>query len=446
MQKAQAQMVSVALYSAIIVVGISTVIVVSDPILDDMRDAESVEAAQDMLTGLEGEIRTVAEADAGSMTEIGLQFARGTFIFDADDDAIRYELETDADIISPHTMEEIGNLQMSSATDITVEHDTVDNTPCWRMENDHVSVCIRDIPRNATDQIGENTVGYWRFNENRGSTATDISGNGNDGDIAGAQWVDGVAESALTFDGESDHVNAGADTSLRNEAYTVTAWVRFDELSGTQAITSKYEPGSRLNALLVEDDRTFLNYHNGSWQEHTGDIPLSSDRWHHIAVTVSPDHARTYVDGEMDLDISDIGTLTENDGDQYIGSANGYWQSDATIDEVRVWDRALAPDEVEWVYRQHGHLDYIDTENLILEYYNRDADEYLEADFGITMRTDQPVAFTHNGTGYVEPETTGSSLGQGAVAAEIQSFFGIDYTVTFKLLSGADFLQVDVDD
>ena len=37
----------------------------------------------------------------------------------------------------------------------------------------------------------DSITGMWLFNEGKGNTATDSSGNGNDGEIHGAKWVDG---------------------------------------------------------------------------------------------------------------------------------------------------------------------------------------------------------------------------------------------------------------
>ena len=51
-------------------------------------------------------------------------------------------------------------------------------------------------------------VGMWLFDESKGDTATDSSGNGNDGELVGnPEWVDGKFGNALEFDGTGSHVN-----------------------------------------------------------------------------------------------------------------------------------------------------------------------------------------------------------------------------------------------
>ena len=51
-------------------------------------------------------------------------------------------------------------------------------------------------------------LGIWFFDDGNGNTAKDTSKNGNDGDIDGAQWVDGKFGGALKFEGGA-HVAVG---------------------------------------------------------------------------------------------------------------------------------------------------------------------------------------------------------------------------------------------
>lgn len=47
-------------------------------------------------------------------------------------------------------------------------------------------------------------VAYWDFDEGSGTIAKDKSGNGNDGTIHGATYVNGRYGKALSFNGEGD--------------------------------------------------------------------------------------------------------------------------------------------------------------------------------------------------------------------------------------------------
>lgn len=455
-------MVSLALYSAVIVVGISTVVLVGTPILEDMRDSQAVDAAKDILTGMEEQVREVANAGEGSQTAVGLRFARGDFIFDADQDTVTYELETEAPIIGPHTSQQIGNLRLSSMAGVEVSDSTVNGQDCWKLENDHISTCIRKVPQNASDLIGKDTVGYWRFNENRGNTASDNSSYGNDGTINGSRWVDGKQDSGLAFDGTDDWVNTSYQTPSQDD-FSISYWFKTTENNFAPVVSSWH--GAAVGVLTGINSRSatqdgsvdveIRDNSNGDSDKLYTDQVFNDGQWHHVVVTRDYDPSAgsgqldIFVDGE-DVPTSSADSQTADDiGTNLVELGRNEWQNeffDGTLDEVRVWNRSLSTDEVQWLYEQGGQLDYIDTENLILRYYNKDEDEELNADFGLKLHTKKGVEFTNNGTGHVTPELTGTGLGRGRINANVKSFFGVDYAVVFRLLSGADFVQVDVEE
>ena len=72
----------------------------------------------------------------------------------------------------------------------------------------------------------ETAMGIWLFDENRGTVATDISGNNNHGEIQGAEWVKGKFGTALKFNGTSARVViADSDSLYAKKAWTITSWV-----------------------------------------------------------------------------------------------------------------------------------------------------------------------------------------------------------------------------
>jgi hypothetical protein len=94
-----------------------------------------------------------------------------------------------------------------------------------------------------------------------------------------------------------------------------------------------------------------VNYHDGTWQGMSGRAKIPLNEWHHVAVVVSPPTIRMYLDGQLDAEKSGVGRLRLNDGPMLIGDAGGYWEYEGLIDEVRIYNRALSPDEVRALYR-----------------------------------------------------------------------------------------------
>ena len=100
----------------------------------------------------------------------------------------------------------------------------------------YISLIITSLA--LVTQIGakidlETAMGIWLFDENRGTVATDISGNNNHGEIQGAEWVKGKFGTALKFNGTSARVViADSDSLYAKKAWTITSWVFVDTMEG----------------------------------------------------------------------------------------------------------------------------------------------------------------------------------------------------------------------
>src|SRR3990172_1386348 len=64
-------------------------------------------------------------------------------------------------------------------------------------------------------------IGLWRLDEGSGSIASDSSGNGNNGTLNNAIWIDGKFEKALRFNGADSIVSVNDSNSLEPQQITV---------------------------------------------------------------------------------------------------------------------------------------------------------------------------------------------------------------------------------
>jgi len=71
----------------------------------------------------------------------------------------------------------------------------------------------------------EGLVGEWHFD----GDAKDSSGNGNDGTVYGASFVEGKFGKALSFDGVGDYVQTPISSGT---TYTLEAWIKPNALNG----------------------------------------------------------------------------------------------------------------------------------------------------------------------------------------------------------------------
>ena len=72
-------------------------------------------------------------------------------------------------------------------------------------------------------------VGWWRFDEGTGTAAADSSGSANNGALENmeeADWVSGVFNTSLNFDGINDNVMVSHSASLSPPYLTMSSWIR----------------------------------------------------------------------------------------------------------------------------------------------------------------------------------------------------------------------------
>ena len=193
-------------------------------------------------------------------------------------------------------------------------------------------------------QIGEEGVGalppqgliaYWKFDEGSGTLVDDSSGNGNDGTVRGANWTTGRLGNALAFDGKDDWVDIPG--LLFDGDFTIEVWVKLTgTISNADAIVGQEGAGQDIN---FHGARLRL-YAPGN--KIVAKTATAAELWTHYAITRSEDRLTLYHNGIQDA----TGTWTGDFVPEAIGRGNAGYLS-GVIDEVRLYDRALSPSEIE---------------------------------------------------------------------------------------------------
>ena len=132
--------------------------------------------------------------------------------------------------------------------------------------------CFGSLLQIQTSSAAPSVVGLWRFNEGSGTTATDSSGLGNNGTLAGENgampvWVTGQTGfgGALWFTNDgTDHVYVsipGAASLMIGQTatntWTITAWA-YEDSNGTGDFVASY------GRILVIDDGTAFQFESGA--------------------------------------------------------------------------------------------------------------------------------------------------------------------------------------
>jgi len=190
-------------------------------------------------------------------------------------------------------------------------------------------------------------VAHWPLDEGAGTTVYDASGKGYDGTFNGnPQWAAGYnSAGALNFNGIDDSViYRFADETW--SAYTVAVWAKADVL--WQSVN-----GSIFSSNGTTDGGFQLCFDASNNYEYHADVDqvigVASLDWVHLAVTYDGTTATAYYNGTL------VATFTPATDDLTfnkwaIGTNRGEnnW-FDGSVDDLRVYDIALTPEEIAWL-------------------------------------------------------------------------------------------------
>lgn len=224
---------------------------------------------------------------------------------------------------------------------------------------------------------------YWNFDETSGTTAADSSGNGNTGTLVGlpgdsSTWVPGIVNNAIYCSGANEYVSV-ADAPALNfgtnnpVAFSLSAWVKSalnatgsgSQVDGAGILAKGYGGGGEIFAFDVHlgNYRFYVrSANNGAGTSAITSVPCLSNIWEHIVATVDLTNniMNVYVNGQLSLSILPPATLNTNNHPLTIGAreggpATGYnLPFIGTIDDVRVYDRALNAADVSALYAMGG--------------------------------------------------------------------------------------------
>ncbi|MBI2184787.1 MAG: hypothetical protein HYU39_07510 [Thaumarchaeota archaeon] len=209
----------------------------------------------------------------------------------------------------------------------------------------------------------DNLVAWWLFDEGLGGSVRDSSDNKNSGVLVnGPVWVEGKQGRALSFDGVDDSADFGDKAGFRfgGGSFSLSAWVKTSSASNQGIIDKKFGFGAGVAGYsLFVNTNGNLRYQisDGASQNDNNAGVVRDGNWHHVAMVRNASSSRVnlYVDGVQVLsDSTTVGNL-DNAQSLYVGyGAGGGNFFPGSIDDVKVFSRALGAAEVLAEYRSQG--------------------------------------------------------------------------------------------
>jgi hypothetical protein len=181
------------------------------------------------------------------------------------------------------------------------------------------------------------------------SPAIDDSGNEHHGTAWGTSCTAGAIGNARAFDGVSelveipDHARLGA-----RQALTVSAWVNPARVEGTQTVVNQWYAMDAWNLGITDGYFVFaVSFADGGWGRTASVTALATaEQWTHVTAVFDGAVLSLYLDGVLANRVVATGQLQASDRPIAIGNHPEWDAFQGSIDEVRVYLRALSPEQV----------------------------------------------------------------------------------------------------
>ena len=213
-----------------------------------------------------------------------------------------------------------------------------------------------------------NLIAHWTFDEGTGTIVYDSVGT-NDGTLVnGPIWTPGQIDGALSFDGIDDYADLGLGPEFdfeRTDQFTLSVW--YMGTGPHYTILSKMDRavGYRGYDMFIQEG--YVHAHIiSTWTFNAIRVdgtlyPVTDSSWHHIVVTYdgssSADGLKIYVDAMQEITSvyrNSLSSTIQNPASLKVAARSygtGTTQHlNGTIDDVRIYDKALSADEIEQLY------------------------------------------------------------------------------------------------
>ncbi len=252
----------------------------------------------------------------------------------------------------------------------------------------YVNVSITDA-LNTSSFIDWNRslVGYWSMDSYNSSGVFDNSTWNNFGTFNGvtsSNITTGKYGYGLNFNGVqwgNNYINAGNPSCLNlSSTGTLEAWI-YHKIYGSanyDVFIGKDDwPSDRngYNFMIKSDYKLGGQIANATNENYiSGNTVIQNYTWYHVAFVWNSTHMILYVNGKVDNTAPQTLIPKSDVYDLWIGGSPSWGASffNGTIDEVRVWNRALSPEEINASYNSGLNRLYHNFTNLtnsVYQYY-----------------------------------------------------------------------------
>ncbi|WP_223549140.1 LamG-like jellyroll fold domain-containing protein [Aestuariivivens sp. NBU2969] len=273
--------------------------------------------------------------------------------------------------------------------------------------------------------------------------------------------------SKLDFDGINDYIDFGDNTAFEfDTTFSMEAWILQETTVSTGTIISKSNTKTSNGSgyqFTIKNNHPNLKFYNNFGLilvDITSPYPITNNRWYHITATYNGSLAKLFIDG---IEVGSASSTPPSYGDEkfLIGatynsdtptSPNNYFNG--FIDEVRLWNIALTPDQIHEMMNQEIEQDGVAIKGKIIPlkisggllwnnlegYYNMNANDATDKSSyarngspeNMTTKQEQtaPLPYTTKANGNWLDKTTSTPWSFGDTVWNSPNTIGIDGVTT----------------
>lgn len=238
---------------------------------------------------------------------------------------------------------------------------------------DEVRIYRRELTTKEIAQLAEwapGPVGYWKMDENTGSTFYDISGYGNNGThLSTPAWTNGKYGSSMSLGINSvlerARINdpaSGIFDFSNTDDYSLNVWIKVSSIEGTvlspvqKGSNNASTPGYRFDVSNTGTPSCRYVDGDGSGIDTTGAGPIIMDgNWHYITCIMDRDGAEVgiagyhiFVDGVLassNLTPTETSAAGSSD-DLLFGEFSGTQEFNGALDHLQIYRYARTPKQI----------------------------------------------------------------------------------------------------
>jgi len=275
----------------------------------------------------------------------GIRKLTGSFSFSNDDKTVTFTPDSALDVNGSYIATVNVNVKDTSGN-----HLANDETLVWEFT-------VRQPVAVPTSGL----VSHWTMDNQDGTTLYDEKNRVN-GTIEGVTFVDGKFGKAMRMEG-SQHTDSNINPISGLAAFTTCYWIKPLETIEVSAIVNIWGQSPRGQATFLYQDKIATDIHGNSGMRAPNALVVGE--WFHYCAsyTANGNVMKLYIDGSLVEDAypSTVPFPSEPDydygmpyysalfGDDYTGHEN---DSAIALDEVRLYDRVLSPEEIQALANQ----------------------------------------------------------------------------------------------